>query len=97
MVKCFIQLNLPKHYITLNIILIFNTINLRLSDYNEIGNSMKNPFTLPLLMFIGQSLVYFFYFYQKKYYLNNIERNIKMIKLFQIIMMRIIYQNNQLD
>ena len=27
-------------------------------------------------MFIGQSLVYFFYFYQKKYYLNNIERKI---------------------
>ena len=27
-------------------------------------------------MFIGQSLVYFFYLYQKKYYLNKIEKKI---------------------
>ena len=73
MVKCFIQFNLPKYYFTLNIILILNSVHVILSGYSEFGNSMKNPFTLPLLMFIGQSLVYFFYFYQKKYYLNNIE------------------------
>ena len=74
MVKCFIQLNLPKHYITLNIILILNSVHEILSSIMEFGNSMKNPFTLPLLMFIGQSLVYFFYFFQKNYYLNIIER-----------------------
>ena len=32
--------------------------------------------TLPLLMFIGESLVYFFYLFQNKFYLNHIEENI---------------------
>ena len=76
MVKSFIQFNLPKYAVPIILILILNSVHEILSGISEFGNSMKNPFTLPLLMFIGQSLVYFFYFYQKKYYLNNIERNI---------------------
>ena len=74
MVNCFIQFNLPKYMIPLNIILALNTVHSILSDFTKFGTKKKNPITLPLLMFIGESLVYFFYLFQNKYYLNHIKR-----------------------
>ena len=72
---CFIQFNLPKYMIPLNIILALNIVHTILSDFTKFGTKKKNPITLPLLMFIGESLVYFFYLFQNKYYLNHIEEN----------------------
>ena len=69
--KSFIQFNIPKYIIDLIIIFTLNTFHIILSNYSDFGNNKKNTITLPLLMFIGQSLVYFFYILQKKFYNDN--------------------------
>ncbi len=70
---CFIQLNLPKYIIPLFIILVLNTVHTLLQIKFNQRKKVKNPITFPLLMFIGESLVYFIYLFQNKYYLNHIK------------------------